>query len=175
MPLDEVGREQAHAFAHVLRGRVEAVIASDLCRASETARIIAEALELPLLALDPDLRERGYGVFEGLTRDECIARHPDAWAARNGNPNFIAPGGEPHASVLERMRRGLERSVALLRGRHENALVVSHGSSLRMFLETLSGRPETPLGNLEFREVLHDGTRFELKTYFSGGGERLPS
>jgi probable phosphoglycerate mutase len=162
IPLDDVGRAQAAALAEVLRGRIEVVIGSDLSRASETARIIADALQLPLLALDADLRERGYGVFEGLTREDCIAQHPVEWAAREGNRNFLAPGGEPHAAVIARMQRGLERAVASLRGRHESALVVGHGSSLRMFLEVLSGHPEGPLGNMEFREVLHDGVQFAL-------------
>jgi broad specificity phosphatase PhoE len=162
VPLDEVGRAQARALADLLRGRVEAVIGSDLLRASESARIVSEVLEVPLLGLDPDLRERGYGVFEGLTREDCIARYPVEWAAREGNRNFLAPGGELPAVVVERMQRGLERAVALLRGRHESALVVGHGSAMRMFIELLSGQPEQPLGNTEFREVLHDGIRFAL-------------
>jgi broad specificity phosphatase PhoE len=163
VPLDDVGRAQALALADVLRGRIEAVIGSDLLRASETARIIANALELPLLALDPDLRERGYGIFEGLTREECVAHHPLEWAEREVNRNFLAPGGETHAAVVARMQRGLERAVASLIGRYESALVVGHGSSLRMFLEVVSGHAEASLDNLEFREVLHDGVGFALR------------
>jgi probable phosphoglycerate mutase len=162
VPLDEVGRAQARALADLLRGRVAAVIGSDLLRASESARIIAEVLEVPLLGLDPDLRERGYGVFEGLTREDCIARYPVEWAARQGNRNFLAPGAELPAAVVERMQRGLERAVALVRGTHESALVVGHGSATRMFIEALSGSAEQPMGNMEFREVLHDGGKFTL-------------
>lgn len=162
IPLDEVGRAQALALAAELRGRVAAVISSDLTRASESAQIIASALELPLLAVDPDLRERGYGVFEGLSGDECNAQYPRVWASRELDRNYLPPGGEPHADVIARMHRGLERAVALLAGRHASALVVGHGSSLRMFLETLSGRPEASLANLQVRQVLHDGHRFAL-------------
>jgi probable phosphoglycerate mutase len=160
IPLDEQGRAQALALAGVLRGRIEAVIASDLLRASESARIVATALDLPLLALDPDLRERGFGVFEGLTRDECIAQHPAVWAAREGNRNFCVPGGELPQTVIARMHQALERAVALLRGAHQSALILGHGSSLRMFLESITGRPEPSIGNTEFREVVHDHTRF---------------
>ena len=56
IPLDEVGRAQALALADVLRGRVQAVIGSDLARASESARIISKVLEIPMLEPDPDLR-----------------------------------------------------------------------------------------------------------------------
>jgi len=162
VPLDAVGRAQALELADMLRGRIEAVIASDLLRASESARIIAAAVNVPLLALDPELRERGYGVFEGLTREECIAQHPDVWAAREGNRNFLVPGGEPPDVVIARMQRALERAIASLRGRHRSALVLGHGSSIRMFLEGLSGRAEPSLENMEFREVLHDSMRFIL-------------
>jgi broad specificity phosphatase PhoE len=160
VPLDDVGREQARAFAAALRGKVEAVISSDLVRARETATLIAEALRLPFLGVDVELRERGYGVFEGLTRDECIARHPQAWAARGNDRNFEPPGGEPNAQVLARMRRALERTVARVRGRYRHALVIGHGSSLRMLLEQLEGTPQTALANLECRVLLHDGATF---------------
>jgi broad specificity phosphatase PhoE len=160
IPLDDAGREQAAALAQTLSGQVEAVIASDLARASETGRIVATALNIPLLGLDPDLRERGYGVFEGLTREQCIAQHPAAWAARGDNRNFEPPGSEPHAAVIARMQRGLGRAVELLAGKYTSAIIVGHGSSLRMFLEVLTGEPVATFGNMESREVLHDGTRF---------------
>ncbi|MET0385622.1 MAG: histidine phosphatase family protein [Polyangiales bacterium] len=160
IPLDDVGRAQAAALARVLAGKVEVAVASDLSRASETARIICEELQIPLIGVDPELRERGFGIFEGLTRAECMERHPVEWAAREGNRNFEVRGGEPPPLVIERMQRALERTVQQLRGRYQRALVVSHGSSLRMFLESLTGEPHPPIGNLEFREVQHDGERF---------------
>lgn len=162
VPLDDVGREQARVLANLLRGKVQAVLASDLCRASESASIIAGVLQLPVLGFDPDFRERGYGVFEGLTREDCLERYPVEWAARQGNPNFLAPGAELPTVVIERMQRGLERAVALARGTYESVLIVGHGSATRMFIEGLSGQREQPLGNMEFREVLHAGDRFAL-------------
>jgi probable phosphoglycerate mutase len=162
VPLDEVGRTQALGLAERLRGRVTAVIGSDLRRASESAEIVAKALGIPLLGLDEDLRERGYGIFEGLTREDCIERYPVEWASREGNRNFMVPGAESPSLVVERMYRGLEKAAQQLRQEHESALVISHGSALRMFLESLSGQPERPMENMQFREVLHDGSRFSL-------------
>jgi broad specificity phosphatase PhoE len=161
VPLDAVGRAQAAGLADTLRGRVEAVIASDLLRASETARIVADALAIPVLGLDPDLRERGYGVFEGLTREECRERHPSMWAAREQNRNFEPPGAESNAQVIARMQRGLSNAVARVREQRQAAcLIVGHGSSLRMFLEVLTQQPVASIANLEFRRVLHDGHGF---------------
>jgi broad specificity phosphatase PhoE len=164
IPLDEVGRAQAMLLARTLRGKIQAVITSDLLRASQTARIVADGLAIPLLAADPDLRERGYGVFEGLTREECIERYPLVWAAREGDRNYEPPGGEQRALVLARMQRGLARAVELLRGRHDSALLVGHGSSLRIFIEVLTGEPVDSIGNMEFRELLHDANGFSLAT-----------
>lgn len=160
IPLDEVGRAQSAELAHKLRGLVDAVIASDLQRASETARIVADVLSIPWLGVDAELRERGYGVFEGLTRDECIERYPDVWAARGDNRNFEPPDSEPCAAVHARMLRALTRAVESVRGRHERLLVVGHGSALRMFIEGLTGASVSPFHNLQYREVLHDGAQF---------------
>ncbi|MDB4975990.1 MAG: phosphoglycerate mutase [Myxococcaceae bacterium] len=162
VPLDEVGRAQAAQLAETLRGRIEAVVSSDLLRASETAQIVSAALAIPVLAVDPDLRERGYGVFEGLTSSECMARFPAAWAARERDRNAEPPGGEPRSVVLSRMKRGLENATAVLQGRHRRALIVSHGSSLRMFLEALTSTAVASLGNMESREVVHDARGFRL-------------
>jgi 2,3-bisphosphoglycerate-dependent phosphoglycerate mutase len=161
-PLDEVGRAQAAELARALSGRVQAVIASDLLRASQTARSVADALSIPLLALDPDLRERCYGVFEGLTHEECNERHPSLWLARQADREFVPPGGESRAVVIARMERGLRSAVERVRGRYERCLVVAHGSSLRMFFEELTGEPGVSMANVEFRELLHDGAGFAL-------------
>jgi broad specificity phosphatase PhoE len=162
IPLNDAGRAQAAVLAESLVGRVDAVFASDLLRASETARIVSERLTVPILALDADLRERGYGVFEGLTSAECAERYPDVWAAREANRNTVPPGGEPHASVVARMERVMQRVLDTMRTRGGRALVVGHGSSLRMFLERISGRPLSSLANLELRELAHDGARFRI-------------
>jgi probable phosphoglycerate mutase len=162
VPLDDVGRAQALELANALRGRFDTVLASDLSRASETAQIVATALGLQVIALDPDLRERGYGKFEGLTGDECAAQYPDEWRTSRGNRNFLPPGGEPFEQVGVRMQRGLLRCIERLRGRYQRALVVGHGSALRIFLEQLTGEPQSSLANLEYREVVHDGDRFVL-------------
>lgn len=163
VPLDAVGRAQARALAQTLVGRIDAVIASDLLRASETARIVTDALALPAPTLDADLRERGYGVFEGLTPSLCADRFPEQWAQRLRVRDHEPPGGEPRALVVARMQRALERAVTSLRAAGcGHALVVSHGSCMRMFLETLSQETVISIANLESREVVHGADGFQL-------------
>ena len=56
---------------------IDAVYSSDLLRAHETARIVAERKGLGVTAIR-DLRERHFGTWEGLTDEEIVTRFPHA-------------------------------------------------------------------------------------------------
>lgn len=139
--LDDVGREQARGLAaRLAAAELTAVWASDLSRARQTGEIVAAALGLPPPDVDPDLRERHYGVFEGLSRDECATQHPEAWQdwiAQRGAP----PGGETRPDAAARMARALGRIAA---GSGGPVLVVSHGGVMRLWLMNLLG-PSVPI------------------------------
>src|SRR5271170_5572492 len=76
-----VGRAQAIALAAQLRpASIAAVAASDLARARGTADIVATQLGVPVTLVDTAFRERGYGIFEGLTQAQAQARDPAEWA-----------------------------------------------------------------------------------------------
>ncbi len=62
--LNDVGREQARALADELDGNISTVYSSDLARARETAEIVVANIGLPV-QIDPRLRERGFGSWEG--------------------------------------------------------------------------------------------------------------
>ena len=63
--LNEKGQEQAENLAKSLDGiQIDAVIASDLKRAIDTAEVIAKRRSLPLITI-PLLRERDWGAFTG--------------------------------------------------------------------------------------------------------------
>ena len=134
--LDDTGREQARALAASLAtGGIRTVWTSDLGRARETGEIVAAQLGLAVPGIEPELRERKFGIFEGLTRDDCATQHPEhwaAWLAQTGTP----PGAEPRAEAVTRMGRALERIAAREEG---PALVVSHGGVMRLWLMNLLG------------------------------------
>src|SRR6185369_6866034 len=76
-PLNDRGRQQACALAEELAGEsIDAVYSSDLLRAHETARIVAEQRGLGVTSIR-DLRERHFGTWEGLTDEEIFERYPD--------------------------------------------------------------------------------------------------
>jgi len=114
-PLSEFGRRQALQLAEELAGeRIEAIYASDLARARETAEIVGERLGLPV-ALDPDLREKDWGTWEGLT------------AAERDRVEFVGESTEEHQErILRALRRISERHPG-----DGRVLVVTHGGSMR--------------------------------------------
>ena len=140
--LSEKGQRQAQAVARRLSGVIfDAAYSSDLSRTAETARIILGQKPEVTLTATPQLRERHYGVFEGLTVAERQARYPDMFAASLSNDLDFAPtDGETMSQVGARMAA----FVAELRQRHleDTVLIAGHGGALRA---TLPGLLRLPL------------------------------
>jgi 2,3-bisphosphoglycerate-dependent phosphoglycerate mutase len=112
--LSDFGRRQAEILAGELAGeQLDALYASDLARARETAEIVGERLGLPVV-LEADLREKDWGSWEGLTPSERDA------------VEFVGESTEEHR---ERILGALRRIAA--RHPHGRVLVVTHGGSLR--------------------------------------------
>jgi 2,3-bisphosphoglycerate-dependent phosphoglycerate mutase len=114
-PLSDFGRRQARQLAEELADEsLETIYASDLARARETAEIVGERLGLPVV-LEPDLREKDWGTWEGLT------------AVERDRVEFVGESTEEHQ---ERILRALRRIAE----RHRDGgsvLVVTHGGSMR--------------------------------------------
>lgn len=145
--LSERGRQQALRAAGRLAGEVEAVVSSDLQRAAETAEIIAKALDLGPVGLDPQLREIDVGEWAGLTTPEIDERWPgalEAWRRGEGRP----PGGEDRSAFRKRI-------VAALRSHASNAagplLVVCHGAAIGTIERHLGVHPGRSLRRLTGR------------------------
>jgi broad specificity phosphatase PhoE len=125
--LNDSGREQAARLADELDG-VDVIYSSDLARARETAEIVAERVDLPV-HLDPRLRERSFGAWEGKTGPEIESEFAAAhakWLA--GGPG--ADDAEPFAEFAARVESFLAEVVA--RHPDETVLIVAHGGSIRV-------------------------------------------
>jgi broad specificity phosphatase PhoE len=127
-----------------VRAAVRRIHASDLARARETAAIVASALGVPLVGSDPRLRERSFGLFEGLTREECEARHPEHWRCYREDPARLPPGAEAADVVARRMRAAL---LDVARRGEAPALVVGHGSAIRVLVTDVTRTACAPLSN----------------------------
>ncbi len=162
VPLSPVGRDQAVALGARLRivaPGIAALHASDLSRATETALIVGRALGLSDVTRDPGLRERAFGRFEGLTRQECESRFADAWAQYQADPTRMPPGGEANEDVIERMiaavRRAAESAAA-----GTSLLIVSHGGAIRALLFAVTGVRLPPIGNTALFKFVVAGENF---------------
>ena len=130
--LSEVGRAQAQALGRRFAGgEFAALYTSDLSRARDTARAIGDhAGREPVV--DPRLRERRFGVFEGLTAEEIRARYPVEHARfTSRDPDYEVPGGESARAFTGRCLGCLSEIAE----RHPDGevIVVTHG----LVLDTL--------------------------------------
>lgn len=124
--LSEKGLAQARALGRRLKARpFTALYSSDLSRALHTARAIAEDTQREVL-IDPRLRERCFGIFEGLTAAEIMARYPEEHARfASHDPDYEVPGGECARGFTQRCLGCLAEIAARHPG--EEIVVVSHG------------------------------------------------
>ena len=138
--LSPVGRAQAAALGERLASeRIEAVYASDLLRARESAAPLASARGTDVVAVPP-LREMAMGRWEGLTFAEIKAREPELCARWLSDPFAMPfPEGEGvvdlRARAVPALRRVVERHVG---GR---IAVVAHGGTNRVLLAEALGLP----------------------------------
>jgi probable phosphoglycerate mutase len=146
--LSERGQQQAQALARFLRAEpLSAIYASDLGRARQTALPLAlhQGLEL---RLDPRLRERGFGLFEGSTYTEAQANWPNEYAIwQRRDPGHALPGGESYLQARARVLQCLEEIVHRHEG--ETVAVVTHGGVLDIVYRVAHGIAwETPRSHL---------------------------
>ena len=156
--LNETGRQQARRVAQALTGEpIQAIYSSDLSRAWDTARSIADATGQTLQA-HAGLRERGFGVFQGKTYAEIEAAWPDqAWRWRKRDPQWAPQGGESLLDVRER----ITRTAAELAARHlgEQIVLVAHGGVMDALYRAATGQDlQAPrswgLGNAAINRLL---------------------
>jgi probable phosphoglycerate mutase len=139
IPLSEVGLGQARALAAVLGNEsFSAIYSSDLARVRQTAQPTADRLGLKV-ALEPGLRERHYGVFQGMTYAEAKERMPADYARfRARDPEYAFASGESLARFNERALACVDSLVKKHAG--ENLLVFTHGGVLEMIYRHATGR-----------------------------------
>ena len=142
-PLNDFGRRQAAALAERLADDdIDAVYASDLARARETAEILGNRLGLPVVT-DPDLRERNWGNWEGLTGSE------------RDRVEYVGEEREAHG---ERVIRAVRRIAEQHPG--ERIVVVTHGGSLRRIQVAAYGMALPVIENCSVWAVAYEGGSF---------------
>ena len=161
-PLTDLGRQQAARLAERLvelmgpasptkiypplawgrhargEGAIHELVASPLKRAAETARIVGDALELPV-QFDDRLKEYNFGPLNGLTSAEIVARFPEVQAAWKVNRPWDAlPGEEGEPAFVARVREAMDEIVTGM-PEETTVAVVAHGGSIDACLRSWLG------------------------------------
>ena len=167
--LNQEGREQAARVARALeRENFDVFYSSDLSRALETAQTIASRHAQPVLAR-PELRERHYGVFEGVPQHELPQRFPQAYAnLKARDPHADLPGGESLHDFYQR----ISTYVQLLAQQHpgQRLFISTHGGVLDCIYRLCTAIPLSApraweLPNTGINRVRNEGNEFKLMVW----------
>ncbi len=140
VPLNETGRAQALAMAfNAAHHRFHAIYSSDLLRATETARVLAQREDQEVKLL-PQLRERHFGLFQGITAAEGAGLNPAAYARYMArDPDYDFETGESLRRFADRVAEGIAWLVRHHSG--QTIAAVSHSGVLDVVYRRATGRP----------------------------------
>lgn len=126
---------------------IRAVYTSDLQRSVRGGEAIAKACGVSLFQM-PALREKNFGLWEGLNAEEISSRDSDGWSAWLTNPADSRPGGEEsYREVGERALAAFE--IILRKHAGEEVAVVAHGGVNKVLLADALGQSPTALFRIE--------------------------
>jgi probable phosphoglycerate mutase len=180
IPLSALGQDQSRAvgawFARMpAEQRPDVVLMSPYLRAQDTARLISECAGLSTsdVISDERLREKEFGILDGLTLSGVAKVYPDQAELRRVLGKFYhrPPGGESWCDVILRLRSLLD--TVSLHHAGQRVLIVAHQVvvlCLRYVIESLDEEQILAIdhigdvANCSVTEYLYDS---------SGGGDRL--
>jgi broad specificity phosphatase PhoE len=173
VPLNDLGRAQAAEAATLLAAkRPDAIVASDLCRAADTAAALA-AVTGQTVRHDERLRERFFGAWQGLTTAEVAVQRPDEFARWKAGENVVGGDVETLDDLGKRVADGLQDAARLAPG--GVVVAATHGAAARQGIGQLLGWPVAqvrtlrPLQNCHWVELtLSDGGDWQLAAYNVG-------
>ena len=151
--LNTEGRLQAERLGGWIReGDIAAIFVSPTTRTIETATPIVKTLELEYKILD-DLKERGFGIWEGLTFREIEDQYPDGLEKWKRDPiNYTPQDGESIIDLQKRVSDAVQYAIQEHRGK--KVVMVTHMGPIRVAIAIAL---QIPLTN--YRQVqIHPGS-----------------
>lgn len=157
IPLNNNGIAQAEESATFLMNESwDLVIASPLKRAKNTAEIINEKLNLPLI-LNDAFMERSFGDAEGMLLTERMAAYP----------NHDYPNQEARESFENRLIKGMTEIANEYQDKR--VLLVAHGAVINAILSVISegeiGSGKTSLHNACRSTLTFDSRKWTIESY----------
>lgn len=145
IPLNDNGRRQAKSLRESLKGKLpfDRIICSDLCRARETAEIINEGSQSPII-IDPAFRELCFGKWEGMVFPDIKKEYPLEAKYWSTAPHLLhISGGE---SLQELFGRVWPRFIYWTQLKdYRSMAVVCHGGTCGALLCGLLNKPLSEL------------------------------
>lgn len=138
-PLTDVGRAQVRSRAEQWKQSgvtFDLIVASTLVRASESARIVGEVLDVPI-EYDPDWMERDNGPLAGLPFDVASERYPRPESTNPFQP--LVPSTEEGESGWDLLSRGARALQSVVRRNEPSTLVAAHGGILNAAMNCILG------------------------------------
>jgi probable phosphoglycerate mutase len=141
------------------------IISSPLQRCREFAGELATKHQLPVTILD-NLKEVGFGDWEGKHPDQINAENPDNYAAFYADPvNARPPGAEPLGDFIRRTIASFKQLTDQYSGEH--LLIVCHAGVIRSIIAYIVhaeplGMYKIKVDNAGISRILKDHTGFHL-------------
>lgn len=139
MPLNATGIAQAQFVApYIAAMKPTKIYSSHLARARSTARVLGDLVGVEPM-IDPRLRERSYGIWEGMTSEEIRAQWPEDWQVwRQGKDPSDGIGVESRTECGARFSTAVRE--AFTQSREDDVIVfVAHGGCILTGIIALLG------------------------------------
>ncbi len=140
--LSDLGLDQANMLSKYFNNNdINYIYSSDLGRAIQTAEPSSKKLNISI-KINPDFKEAGFGIWEGMTYDEVREKYSKEFSAWHGN-YFIRPDWfESFENHQTRVRKGIEEILANHK-KDDKIAIFTHGGSIKTqvgYFNKLSGQ-----------------------------------
>ena len=168
IPLSPLGQRQAETTAAYIADTytVGAVYASDLARAYDTGKAVADRLGLCAVP-ERGLREIMAGDWERATFDELAETYPDSYTVwRQDIGNAVCDNGESVADLQKRVLGTLTRIAEAHDG--QTVVIATHATPIRALQCHSEGKPLADMKNIPWvsnaslTTVAYEGGTFRL-------------
>lgn len=140
--LDALGMRQAEALAEYLFENqsvhnIQKIYSSDLTRAMQTAKAVADRLGLPVIEKS-GFREVNNGVLAGMVNEEADRLYPGLyWKGLGWEEKY--PKGESPKDFYSRISSEWRAFLEEVKSEDKNVLLITHGGVIQIILSILKG------------------------------------
>ncbi len=131
--LNETGLKQAQTLKEFFKDKkVDKVYSSDLRRAFDTVKVVADFFNLEVIPCK-ELRELYGGDWEGIKYEDIATKYPNEFYFwRNKMQDLVTPNGESIQELAERVSKAIREIAEDNDGK--TVVIGTHGGAIRAFI-----------------------------------------